>query len=65
MDPAQYKALQGHKQKLGREGLYFGYDSLEQLRVLLQGHLAGTMARLHPRPLFSFGFVPALGQQVF
>ncbi len=46
LDHKQYQALAEYKGKLGKEGLYFRYESLEQLRELLQGHLAGTMAQL-------------------
>ncbi len=47
VDLAQYESLKAYKKKLGAAGLYFQYDSLEQLRSLLQRHVAATMAELH------------------
>lgn len=50
LDIPQYQALTEYKKRLGQSGLCFQYESLDQLRDLLQGHLAGTMAQLHSRP---------------
>ena len=43
----QYGALTEYRRSLGDEGLYFTYDSLNQLRQLIQGHISATMAQLH------------------
>ncbi|MFN6190964.1 MAG: hypothetical protein ACK54F_05200 [Planctomycetia bacterium] len=49
LDAVQYQALTEYRKKLGDQGLHFRYDSLDQLRQLLQGHLAGIMAASHQR----------------
>lgn len=46
VDPEQYASLKAYKKKLEPEGLYFKYDSLEQLRTMLHAHVAGLMAEL-------------------
>ena len=54
LDPTQYQALTEYRKSLDKQGLYFNYDSLEQLRQLVQGHIAGTMAQIHssvPTPI--------------
>ena len=47
LDPAQYQALNEYRRTLQTSGLYFSYDSIDQLRRHLQQHIASTMAHLH------------------
>lgn len=46
LDTEQYKALTEYKKRLGKEGLYFKYDTLSEFRELLQRHLAGEVLEL-------------------
>lgn len=46
LDPLQYQALIEYKSQLGQHGLYFKYESLSELRDLLQRHLASHMIEL-------------------
>jgi hypothetical protein len=50
LDPEQYRALAEYKEKLGHQALYFGYETIGELRDLIQGHIAGTMAILLAQP---------------
>jgi hypothetical protein len=47
INPEQFQALTEYKSKLGVNSLYFEYESLNQLRTLLQGHIASEMNTLH------------------
>ena len=47
MDRAQFEALKAYKEKLATDSLYFSYESPEQFRQLLTGHLAGTLHAIH------------------
>lgn len=47
LDTDQYKSLKDYKSQLGKNGLYFQYESLAQLRELLQVHIASIMAEIH------------------
>src|ERR1700728_2343220 len=45
-EPDQYKSLVEYRDRLGRQGLYFKYESDAEFRDLLHRHLAATMLRL-------------------
>lgn len=46
LDPLQYKALIEYRNRLESQGLYFKYESLSELRDLLQRHIASHMIEL-------------------
>lgn len=46
LDAAQYAALTEYRKSLGDQGLFFKYESLAELRALLQRHIAGHMIEL-------------------
>jgi hypothetical protein len=61
----QYRALTEYKATLGDKGLYFQYDSVSNLRELLQRHLAVTMAEIHKSAPIPAKHSAANDEQVF
>jgi hypothetical protein len=47
LDAEQYAALTAYRTQLGQDSLYFKYEDLAQLRMLLQSHIAGLMSQIH------------------
>ncbi len=47
LDAEQYAGLTAYRTRLGQDSLYFKYEDLGQLRVLLQSHIAGLMSQIH------------------
>jgi len=45
-DQEQYNALIEYRDELGKSGLYFGYNSLQEFRALFQNHFSSQMIEL-------------------